>query len=99
MELEFDGEIWFWRGPAPFHFVTLPEPESRQVESVSRQVSYGWGMIPVVARVGGTEWETAMFAKDGGYVLPVKAQVRRAEGLELGEVVTVGLTIDESLRE
>ncbi|SFH29581.1 protein of unknown function [Actinopolymorpha cephalotaxi] len=50
-------------------------------------------MIPVAARIGATEWATSLWPKDGGYIVPVKAGVRRAEGLELGDVVTVGLDV------
>jgi hypothetical protein len=47
------------------------------------------GMIPVTARVGGTGWKTSLFPKDGRYVVPVKASVRKAEGLEVGDMVAV----------
>ena len=50
-------------------------------------------MIPVRARIGATEWDTAMFAKNGRYVLPIKDAVRTAEGLVLGDDVTVELSI------
>jgi Domain of unknown function (DUF1905) len=63
------------------------------VEATSAVVSYGWGMIPVTARIGATEWETSLFPKDDRYVVPVKAAVRRAEELELGDIVVVRLTI------
>ncbi len=56
-------------------------------------VSYGWGMIPVTARIGTTTWSTALWPKDGLYIVPVKAWVRNAEGLALGDTVTVRLTI------
>jgi hypothetical protein len=93
VELEFSGEIWFWRGPAPHHFVTVPEPESAQLREVAAAVTYGWGMVPVAARIGGTRWTTSLFPRDGGYVVPVKAQVRRAEELDAGDRVTVRLTV------
>jgi hypothetical protein len=93
MELEFRGEIWFWKGPAPWHFITVPEAESLDVEATSAVVSYGWGMIPVTAQIGATEWETSLFPKDDRYVVPVNAAVRRAEELELGDIVVVRLTI------
>jgi Domain of unknown function (DUF1905) len=64
MELEVRGEIWFWKGPAPWHFITVPEAESLDVEATSAVVSYGWGMIPVTARIGATEWETSLFPKE-----------------------------------
>jgi hypothetical protein len=57
-------------------------------------VSYGWGMIPVRAQIHGTEWRTSLFPKDGQYIVPVKAQVRTAEGLEVGDTVTVSLTVE-----
>ncbi len=93
LDLTFSGEIWHWRGPAPFYFVTLPPTESADVRAVAREVTYGWGMIPVVARIGGTRWETSMFVKDGSYVLPLKDAVRRAEELDEGDPVTVQLTV------
>lgn len=94
MELEFSGEVWFWRGPAPFHWVTVPEAESATIKSKSSLVTYGWGMIPVTARIGGTEWTTSLFPKNGQYVVPLKDKVREAEQLELGDVISVHLTID-----
>lgn len=93
MRLRFNGEIWFWKGPSPFHFVTVPEEQSAAIESVSALVSYGWGVIPVAARIGGTDWTTSLFPKDGGYVLPLKDAVRRSERLALGDSVAVRLEI------
>ena len=94
MHLVFSSEMWTWRGPSPFHFITVPRDESAELETTAALVSYGWGMIPVTAQVGGTEWTTSLFPKDGGYVLPVKDLVRKGEGLEVGNVVTVALTVD-----
>jgi hypothetical protein len=93
MDLEFSGEMWFWRGPAPFHFVTVPEAECGELHAVSALVSYGWGVIPAVVRIGKTEWTTSLFPKDGGYLVPVKALVRKAEGLDLGDLVAVRLAV------
>ena len=94
MHLEFSGEMWTWRGPSPFHFITVPPDESAELETTAAVVSYGWGMIPVTAQVGGTEWTTSLFPKDGGYVLPVKDLVRKGEALAVGDVITVGLTVN-----
>jgi uncharacterized protein DUF1905 len=94
MDLEFSGEVWFWRGPAPWHFVTVPEAECQDLAATSGFVSYGWGMVPVTARVGATVWRTSLFPKDGRYVVPVKAAVRRAEAIEVGDEVTVALRVD-----
>ena len=93
MNLEFSAEIWFWKGPAPWYFVTVPDEECGDLEATSASVTYGWGMIPVVASIGRTEWTTSLWPKDGRYVVPLKAAVRKAEGLELGDVVTVRLVV------
>ncbi len=93
MDLDFTGDLWHWRGPSPYYFVTVPDEESDRLHAVSTVVTYGWGMIPVRARIGATEWETSLFPKDGLYVVPVKDAVRRAEGLDEGDTVTVRLTV------
>jgi hypothetical protein len=72
MNVEFSGELWFWRGPAPWYFITVPEDSCAALESASSLVSYGWGMIPVTAQVGATQWQTSLFPKDGRYIVPVK---------------------------
>ena len=90
----FGGEVWYWRGPSPYHFVTVPEEESAALKATSALVTYGWGMIPVAARIGSTSWTTSLFPKNGGYVLPVKDMVRNAEGIDVGEAVTVQLSVE-----
>jgi hypothetical protein len=94
MNLRFSGEIWFWKGPAPWHFVTVSDEECGALEATSALVTYGWGMIPVNAQIGVTGWKTSLFPKDGRYIVPVKAWVRRAEELEVGDMVTVLLSVD-----
>lgn len=94
MDLEFSGEIWFWKGPSPFHFITVPEDDCEDLAVISRDVTYGWGMIPVTVRIGKTKWKTSLWPKDGRYIVPLKTTVRRAEGLKLGDTVTVRLLVD-----
>ena len=93
MQLTFSGEIWYWRGPAPWYFITVPDDVCRQLQSLSGLVSYGWGMIPVTVTLGSSTWKTSLFPKDGRYVLPVKAQVRRSERVDEGHTRTVQLTV------
>jgi hypothetical protein len=94
MDVEFTGEIWHWRGPAPHHFVTVPEEHCEALEDVVAAVSYGWGMIPVAVEVGDTRWTTSLFPKDGAYIVPLRAAVRRAEGLDVGDIVRLRLSVD-----
>ncbi|MGI8613894.1 MAG: DUF1905 domain-containing protein [Nocardioidaceae bacterium] len=94
MNLEFSGEMWFWKGPAPWYFLTVPEADCIELEVTSAFVSYGWGMIPVTAQIGGSRWRTSLFPKDGRYLVPVKAVVRKAQGFEVGDTVPARLAVD-----
>jgi hypothetical protein len=94
MSLEFSGDIWYWRGPAPFYFVTVPAAECEVLRDISKWVTYGWGMIPVRARIGQTAWKTSLFPKEGSYVVPIKASVRKAESLGECDHVTVRLEVE-----
>jgi len=94
MDLEFSGEMWFWKGPAPWHFITVPEEHCHALDATSAAVSYGWGMIPVTAAIGATRWKTSLFPKDGRYIVPVKTTVRTAEKLDVGDTVKVRLVVE-----
>lgn len=93
MLLEFSGEIFFWRGPSPFYFVRMADAEAAALKEVSNRVTYGWGCIPVDVTIGGTTFYTALIPKDGSYLVPLKVVVRKAEGLEDGEMVTVRVEV------
>lgn len=97
MDLDFTGPLIEWRGPAPFHFVVMPVDAAEDLAEIAPAVSYGWGMVPVTGRVGGTAFSTALWPKDGGYYVPIKDAVRRAEGLRLGDPVDVHLFVDDGL--
>ncbi|QSR32495.1 hypothetical protein CFI00_18760 [Nocardioides sp. S5] len=92
MEIEFSGEVVEWRGPAPFHFVRLPLDAADLVDEVKAEVVY-WGVVPVRARIGDTGFTTSMFPREETWFLPVKDAVRRAEGVGLGDVVDVRLSV------
>lgn len=93
MRIEFTGAVWSWRGPAPFYFVTVPEDDSLELKAVAGAVTYGWGMIPVRARIGATAWKTSLFPKEGRYLVPLKVAVRRAEGIGEGDEVAITLEL------
>jgi hypothetical protein len=98
LHLEFSGDIWYWRGPAPFHFISVPPDTSAAVLALASEVTYGWGMIPVRVRLGSSVWDTALWPKDGHYVVPIKDAVRRAEGLATGDIAAVELVVSPSSR-
>ena len=93
LDVAFSGELWYWRGPAPFHFVTVPEDPSAAIHAIAKIVTYGWGVIPVRVRIGSSDWETSLFPKDGRYLVPVKDAVRKAERLSVGDTVALQLAV------
>lgn len=93
MVIEFTGTIFHWRGPAPFLFVAVPEKQSQDIKAVAKLVTYGWGVIPVVVKVGRTEWTTSLFPKDGRYLVPIKMAVQKAESLKEGDEIKLKLEL------
>ena len=92
MDFEFEGPVIEWRGPSPFYFVRVPEEETADIKFAAKGLEY-WGQVPVVARIGNAEFTTALFPKDGRYLLPLKDAVRRSTGIELDQVLTVALRL------
>lgn len=93
MQLTFSGDVFEWRGPAPFYFVAVPDAESAEIKEVASVVSYGWGVIPVSVRIGKTEISTSLFPKQGKYLVPLKDALRKPEGIVVGQTVQITLTI------
>jgi hypothetical protein len=96
--LSFKAEVIYWRGPSPFFYAPIPPAEAEEIRRVSRFVSYGWGVIPVEARIGDAVFTTSLFPKDGTYLLPLKAAVRRRLGVTAGDVVAVEMTLQPPRR-
>lgn len=94
VRLEMSGEVVHWRGPSPYHFVPVPAEAAETIAEVAAAVSYGWGVIPVRAELGDTVFTTSLFPKDGGYLVPLKDAVRRAEAVQLGDIVALVLHLD-----
>jgi len=93
MIIQFKGEVFYWRGPAPYVFVAAPEDASRQIKAISASVTYGWGVIPVRARVGAAEWKTSLFPKNGAYLVPIRKSVQQSENISVGDSVTIQIEI------
>ncbi len=89
LEISFESEVIHWRGPAPFFFIKVPEKEAMLIHEISRQVSYGWGVIPSDVTIKETEFYTALIPKDGTYLLPLRKAVREQLNLDLGDLVKV----------
>jgi hypothetical protein len=85
--------LWLWSGESgSWHFVTVPEELSGEIRAHSLAEMRGFKSARVEASINGVVWRTSVFpVKSGGYILPVKAEVRRKAGIAAGDEVTVEL--------
>lgn len=93
MRFEFSGVVFEWRGPAPFYFVATPEEVAREIEGVKRELSYGWGVVPVTITLGSISAKTSLIPRDGGFLVPLKDALRKPNSLNAGDQVTLSLEI------
>ena len=93
MEFTFSGTVWEWRGPAPYHFVSVPMEVAKEIKELASALTYGWGMIPVTGKIGTTTFSTSLWAKNGTYAVPLKDAVRKAEQISIGDMVSVELAL------
>ena len=92
MEFEFEGAVVEWRGPAPFYFVAIPKEESAEIKLLAKGIEY-WGQVPVTVRIRDTQFSTALFPKDGCYLLPLKDAVRKSADVAVDQIVAVELSV------
>ena len=93
MEYRFSGRVIEWRGPAPYYYLKVPDEESADIQEIAAMASYGWGVIPVVARIGDIEFETSLFPKEGGYLLPLKDAVRKPQQITVDDEIIVEMAV------
>ena len=91
----FRAKVIYWRGPAPYVFAQLPEAVAAEIRALGPAASYGWGVIPVAAEIGGVDFTTSLFPREGGYLLPLKVAVRRQIAADEGAEVTVEMTVTQ----
>ena len=92
-EFEFEGTLIEWRGPAPFYFVPMPNELSAEVKALAKTLSYGWGVVPVKARVGEVEFTTSLIPRDGVFLVPLKLAVTKPNKLSVGDPVSVFMVL------
>lgn len=86
-----------WRGPAPFYYARMHPDDAADLKDEARGLEY-WGQVAVTVSIGATTFETAVFPKDGTYLVPLRVAVRRAEHIEPGDDVDVTLRLGSSNR-
>jgi hypothetical protein len=102
-QIDFIGSLWVWTGAkgGAWHFVTITGPAADQLSGTALMRKLegggrGFGSLRVAATIGGSTWQTSVFPQktdDGetAWLLPVKAAVRKAEGLAAGEPAELSL--------
>ncbi len=88
--------LWLWTGgQGSWHFLTIPEDQAVEIRAHSFGSSRrGFGSVRVEATINGVSWRTSAFPqKSGGYILPIKADVRRCAGISVGDEVTAELEL------
>ena len=95
-DFQVTGKVFEWRGPSPFYFVEINSMTSVEIQSESKEFSYGWGVIPVTAKIGSTDFTTAIIPKDGKYLFPLKDLVRKRENLEIDSKVSIQFNLGKS---
>lgn len=102
LDWTFTGPVWVWRGsgngPPPkaaWYFITIDGDIAIAIRAAARGNTGGFGSVRITAIIGATVWQTSLFPSKNadGYLLPLKASVRRAEQLEDGSVVTVAAVL------
>jgi len=93
VDWEFDGEVFQWRGPAPYFFVATPAEVDDFLHAHLGELTYGWGVIPARVGIGDTEVTTSLIPRDDVYLVPLKVALRRPEGIDDGDTVRVRLSV------
>ena len=94
--IRFTSLLWVWKGEAAgrWHFVTVPEAESAEIKAQAFSLPRVFGSMRVEARIHDVAWRTSVFPLNaGGYLLPVKAEIRKRAKLAAGDEVSVELTL------
>lgn len=91
----FENRVWLYPGAAAWHFVSVPKRETKKLRELFSGMGRAWGSLPVTATIGKTSWKTSIFpdSKSGSYLLPIKADVRKREGIAAGDKVLFSLDI------
>ena len=85
VKYKFTASPWVSEGPGGWCFVSLPKSISKEIRKIFRTEEEGWGRLKATAKIGRTEWRTAIWfdTKLETYLLPLKSEIRQKENLEL----------------
>lgn len=94
-EFSFEAELYEWDGPAAWVFAALPADLADVIDEVHGEHSRGFGSLRVEVGIGEVVWRTSIFpdSKAGTFLLPVKKDIRRKAGVDVGDVVEIDLSV------
>lgn len=91
----FEAKVWKHNSPAAWYFVSVSKNISEEIRILFQKWEEGWGRLKCQAQIGNTLWETAIWydTKHQAYILPLKAEIRRKERIEMDELISVTIRI------
>jgi Domain of unknown function (DUF1905) len=98
MEWTFTAEVIEWRGPSPYFYLPMSHDDSADFKIEAAGLEY-WGQVAVQVVIGDSAFTTAVFPKDGRYLVPLRAAIRKAEAIELGTRVTATVRLNHDRRD
>lgn len=95
IKYEFDAKPWLYDGPGAWHFVSLPVELAKEIRTYLKSEEEGWGRLKVTVKIGETQWKTAIWfsTKLNTYLLPLKAEIRKSEQIEIGRPATINIWV------
>jgi hypothetical protein len=89
------ARVWLYPGAGGWHFANLSARQSAEIRDLFGPEARGFGSLPVIVRIGRTEWETSLFPhrESGTYLFAIKAAVRKAEDVAAGDRITATVCI------
>lgn len=94
-QYKFKTNVWLYPGMAGWHFATVPSDISEDIKQSFGDRKRGWGSLPIIATIGKTSWKTSIFPdkESGGYLLPLKAEVRKKENIVADKKINLTIKI------
>ena len=94
-QYKFKSNVWLYPGMAGWHFISVPQDISEDIKQNFGDRKKGWGSLPVIVVIGKTSWKTSIFPdkETCGYLLPLKAEIRKEEGIRAEDKISLLLEI------
>ena len=91
IKCEFAAEIWQYKAPGGWYFISVPEDVSKEIRENLKWQEEGWGRLKITAEIGSSQWKTSIWfdTKRNTYLLPLKADIRKKENIESGNIIDV----------